>query len=74
LEKFERNKDIRHKHNKEIYVIETLAINVLWKGIISCLWVHVGARRDILWKGNIVFQWVLENDFVSTIAGDSNFS
>jgi hypothetical protein len=27
-----------------------------------------GARLDVLWKGNIAFLWVLENDFVSTIA------
>jgi hypothetical protein len=69
----ERNLDIRHTHGKEIYVIERFVINVLWKGIISCLWVHAGARLDILWKRNIAFQWVLENDFVSMIAGDSDF-
>jgi hypothetical protein len=29
---------------------------------------------NVLWKGNIACLWVLENDFVSTIAGESNFS
>jgi hypothetical protein len=32
------------------------------------------ARLDVLWKGNIVFLGVLENDFVFTIAGDSDFN
>jgi hypothetical protein len=36
------------------------------------LWVHAGARLGILWKGNIAFLWVLENNFVLTIAGDSD--
>jgi hypothetical protein len=36
-------------------VIERFVINVLWKGIISCLWVHAGARLDALLKGNIAF-------------------
>jgi hypothetical protein len=66
--------DIGHTHGKEIYVIERFVINVLWKIIISCLWIHVVARLDILCKGNIIFLWVVENDFVSTIACDSNFS
>jgi hypothetical protein len=74
LDKLERNKDIRHTHGKEIYVIERFVTNVLWKGIISCLWVHAGAILDILWKENIAFLWILENDFISTIAADSNFS
>jgi hypothetical protein len=68
------NKDIRHKQDKEIYVIKRFVINVLWKGIISYLWVHAGVRSDILWKGNIAFLCVLQNDFVSKIAGDSDFS
>jgi hypothetical protein len=55
-------------------VIEIVVINILWKGIISYLWVQAEARLDILWKGNIAFLWVLKNDFVSTIAGDSDFS
>jgi hypothetical protein len=59
---------------KGIYVIEKFVINVLWKGIISYLWVHARARLYVLWKWNIAFLWVLENDFVSTIAGDSDFS
>jgi hypothetical protein len=50
LHKLEINKDIRHKHGKKIYVIEGFIINVLWKGIISCLSVHARARLDILWK------------------------
>jgi hypothetical protein len=29
---------------------------------------------NVLQKGNITFLWVLENDFVLTIAGDSDFS
>jgi hypothetical protein len=66
--------DIGDTHGKKIYVIERFVINVIWKGITSCLWVHAGARLDILCKGNIAFLWVLENDFVSTIACDSNFS
>jgi hypothetical protein len=55
-------------------MIERFVIHILWKGIISCLWVHAGARLDVLWKENIVFLWVLENDFVSIIAGDSTFN
>jgi hypothetical protein len=39
---------IGHKHGKEIYMIERFVINILWKGTISCLWVHVGARLDVL--------------------------
>jgi hypothetical protein len=74
LDIFERNMDIGDTHGKKIYVIERFVINVIWKGITSCLWVHAGARLDILCKGNIAFLWVLENDFVSTIACDSNFS
>jgi hypothetical protein len=35
--------------------------------------VHTGARLDVLWKGNIVFLWALENNFVSMIVGDSDF-
>jgi hypothetical protein len=74
LDKLERNKDIRYTHGKKIYVIERFIINILWKGIILCLWVHMGARLGILWKGNIAFLWVLKNDFVSIIADDSDFS
>jgi hypothetical protein len=55
LDKLERNKDIRHTHSKEIYVIEIFVINVLWKRIISCLWVHAGGRLDVLWKGILHF-------------------
>jgi hypothetical protein len=70
-----KNKDIRHKHGKEIYMIEIFVINVLWKGIISYLWVYGGARLNVLWKGNIIFLlWVLKNDFISTNASDSDFS
>jgi hypothetical protein len=49
-----------HKHDKKIYVIKRFVINVLWKGIISYLWVHARARLNVLWKGNIVFLWVLK--------------
>jgi hypothetical protein len=48
LDKLEINKDIRHKHGNEIYVIERFVINVLWKEIISCLWVYGGARINVL--------------------------
>jgi hypothetical protein len=75
LDKLERNKDIRHKHDKEIYVIERFIINVLWKGIISCLWIYGGARLNVLWKQNIAFLlWKLKNDFISMNASDSDFS
>jgi hypothetical protein len=67
-------KGLLNTHGKETYMIEGIFINILWKGIISCLWVHAGARLDILWKGNIAFLWVLENNFISMIAGDSDFS
>jgi hypothetical protein len=70
----ESNLLIGYKHGKEIYVIERFDINVLWNRIISCLWVHTGARLDVLWKGNIVFLWVLENDFILMIVADSDFS
>ncbi len=65
---------IGHKYDNNIYVIEKFVINVLWKGIISYLWIHAGATLDVLWKGNIVFLGVLENDFVFTIASDSDFN
>jgi hypothetical protein len=29
---------------------------------------------NVLWNENIACLWVLENDLVSAIAGDSNFS
>jgi hypothetical protein len=29
---------------------------------------------NVLWKGNIAYLWVLDTDFVSMIAGDSDFS
>jgi hypothetical protein len=74
LDKLERNMDIRHTHVKKIYVIERSVINVLWKVIIPCLWVHAGAGLDVLWKRDFAFVWVLENDFISMIAGDSDFS
>jgi hypothetical protein len=34
----------------------------------------VGAKLDVLRKGNIAFLWVLKNDFISMIVGDSDFS
>jgi hypothetical protein len=70
----ENNLLIGYKHGKKIYMIERFDINVLWNRIISCLWVHAGARLDVLWKGNIVFLWVLENDFILMIVADSDFS
>jgi hypothetical protein len=58
---------IGYKHGKEIYVIERFVIHLLFKGIISCLWVHAGARLDVYgkeilhfcgyWK-MILFQWL----------------
>jgi hypothetical protein len=70
LDKLKINKDIRHKHGKEIYVIEKFVINILWKRIISYLWIYTGATLDVLWKGNIAFLWVLTNDFVFAILVD----
>jgi hypothetical protein len=55
-------------------MIERFVINVLCKEIISYLWVHVGARLHVLWKGNIAFLWVQENNFILMIMGDSDFS
>jgi hypothetical protein len=48
---------IGHKHGKEIYLIERYVINELRKGIISCLWVHVGPRLDVCEK-SIIFMSV----------------
>jgi hypothetical protein len=55
-------------------MIEKFVINVLCKGIISYLWVYAGARFDVLWKENIAFLWVRENNFVLMIARDFDFS
>jgi hypothetical protein len=33
-----------------------------------------GARLDVLWKENIAFLGVLENNFVFTIVGNSDFN
>jgi hypothetical protein len=74
LDKLRRNKNIKHKHDKKIYMIERFVINVLCKGIISYLWVYAGARFDVLWKENIAFLWVRENNFVLMIARDFDFS
>jgi hypothetical protein len=60
----ESNLLIGHKHRKEIYMIERFDIDLSWKGIISCLWVHARAILDVLWKENIAFLWVLENNFI----------
>jgi hypothetical protein len=54
---------IRHKYGKEISVIERFAINVLWKGIISCLWVHAGARFDVGEK-RIIFRSITFQNLV----------
>jgi hypothetical protein len=48
LDKLERNKDIRHKYGKKLYMIIRFIINELWKEIISCLRVPV-AGLDVLW-------------------------
>jgi hypothetical protein len=74
----ESNLLIGHKHRKEIYINERFDTNILWKGIISCLWkgniAFLMEVHDVLWKGNIAFMWVLENYFISMIVSDSDFS
>jgi hypothetical protein len=56
---------IGHKPGKEISVIERFVVNVLWKGIISCLWVHADARLDMGEKSiifrSVTFQNVVQN-------------
>jgi hypothetical protein len=57
---------IGHKHGKEIiYVIERFVMNVLWKEIIICLWIHAGARLDVGEKriilNNVTFQNLVQN-------------
>jgi hypothetical protein len=39
----------------------------------SSLWVYVRARLDILWKENIAFLWILENNFILMITNDFDF-
>jgi hypothetical protein len=55
-------------------MIERFVIIVICKKNISCLLFHTGARLKVFWKGNIAFQWVLENNFILMIVGDSDFS
>jgi hypothetical protein len=63
LDKLERNKDIKHKHGKKIYVIKRFVINVLWKGIISCFLVYAEARLDMCEK-SIIFRSVAFQNLV----------
>jgi hypothetical protein len=49
---------IRHKHGKEIYVIKRFVINVLWKEIISYLYIHAGAKLDVGGK-SIIFSSII---------------
>jgi hypothetical protein len=61
----ESNLLIGHKHGKEIYMIERFIINVLWKEIISYLWVHVDVRLNVGEKSiifrNVTFQNLVHN-------------
>jgi hypothetical protein len=40
----------------------------------SSLWVYVRTRLDILWKENIAFLLILENNFILMITNDFDFS
>jgi hypothetical protein len=48
-------------------MIERFIINVLWKGIISYLWVHVGARLNVGEKSiifrSVTFQILVHNSY-----------
>jgi hypothetical protein len=44
-------------------MIERFVVNVLWKGIISCLWVHADARLDVGEK-SIIFRSVTFQNLV----------
>jgi hypothetical protein len=73
----ERNLLIGRKHGKEIYVIEDLlSVHYGRKLLHVCGYIMLKNNYDvnIFWKGNIASLWVLLNDFVSTIANDSNFT
>jgi small basic protein len=67
LDKLERKNYIKHKYGKEIFVIERFIINVLWKGIISYLWVHMGARLNVGEKSiilrSVTFQNLVHNSY-----------
>jgi hypothetical protein len=63
LDKLEINNDIIHEHDTEIYVIERFVINVLWKRIISYLWVHAGARLDV-GENSIIFRSITFQNLV----------
>jgi hypothetical protein len=54
-------------------MINSIVVDVLLKGIISEIKEN-NYDVNILWKGNIACLWVLENDFVLTIAGNSDIS
>jgi hypothetical protein len=53
-------------------MINSIIVNVLWKRIISCLWVHAGARTDIGEKSIkvrcVTFQNLVHNS-CNTFAG-----
>jgi hypothetical protein len=62
-----KKNDIKHKHGNKIYVIERIIVNVLWKGIIPNLWVHVGTRLDmgeesIIFR-SVTFQILVHNSY-----------
>jgi hypothetical protein len=67
LDKLDRKNDIKHKHGKEISVIERFVFNVLWNGIISCLCVHTGARLNVGEKSiifrSVTFQNLVHNSY-----------
>jgi hypothetical protein len=64
---------IGHKYDKEIYVIERFVINVLWNGIISCLWVHADARLDVgeemIIFRSVTFQNLVHNSCNAPVGG-----
>jgi hypothetical protein len=66
LDKLKRNKNIKHKYGKEIYVIEIFVIKVLCKRIISYLWVHADARLDVDEK-NIIFRSVTFQNIIQNL-------
>jgi hypothetical protein len=45
----------------KIYMIERFTVNVLWKEIISCLWVYTKARLDVSEKSIIFISITLQN-------------
>jgi hypothetical protein len=57
----ERKNDIKHKYGKKISVIERFVINILWKEIISYLWVHTDARFNMGEKNIILMSATFQN-------------